>query len=55
MARLDGQDSAGGGDVGVERDVAGGAKVGRDSDALEDAAEGQELIDRLVREVVCER
>jgi hypothetical protein len=49
---LDGEDAAGGTDVGVEGDVAGGAKVGRNADALEDAAEGEELVDGGVRELV---
>lgn len=45
MARLDGQDRAGGGEVVLVGDLAGSAEVGTDTDAFEDAGDAEELCD----------
>lgn len=52
MARLDGQNRAGGGEVVFVRDLAGGAQVSADTDAFEDAGDAEELCDGGRREAV---
>jgi hypothetical protein len=45
VARLDGQDRPGDGQVVFVRDLAGGAEVRADADAFEDAGDAEELCD----------
>jgi hypothetical protein len=52
VARLNGQDRGGGGQVGLRHDVGGGAEVGGNTNALEDRGGGKEALHARHAEVV---
>jgi hypothetical protein len=52
VTRLDGEDGAGGGEVGLVGDVLSSTEVGADTDTLEDVGDGEEGLDVVEAEGV---